>query len=113
MNADARPPQSHQQPDLMDVAWSPDGTQIVFTRMFEIYVMNADGSNPRNLTNNPADDSFPMWSPDGEQIAFMSKRDGNDEIYIMNADGSDVRRLTQHEARDYSPVLQALLPSSP
>ena len=54
---------------------------------FEIWVMNADGSNPHQLTNNAAMDLSPSWSPDGNRIAFVSDRDGNDEIYVMNADG--------------------------
>ncbi|MHC4335208.1 MAG: TolB family protein [Planctomycetota bacterium] len=54
----------------------------------EIYVMNADGSAQKNLTNNPASDEAPNWSPDGKMIAFASFRDGNYEIYVMNADGS-------------------------
>ncbi len=61
---------------------------------FEIWLINADGRNPRQLTDNAFMDSSPAWSPDGRQIAFVSNRDGNDEIYRMNADGSDVRRLT-------------------
>jgi Tol biopolymer transport system component len=48
-------------------SWSPDGTKIAFKRTSygngEIYVMDADGSNQINLTNNPADDSMPSWSP--------------------------------------------------
>ena len=59
--------------------------------------MNVDGSmwDARNLTNNPADDLFPVWSPDGSRIAFLSSRGGNRaNIYVMNADGSGVRRLT-------------------
>ena len=62
---------------------------------FEVWVMNADGSDHRKLTDNDAMDGSPAWSPDGNQIAFISNRDGNDEIYVMNADGSVVRRLTQ------------------
>jgi serine/threonine protein kinase len=62
---------------------------------WEIYVMNADGSNQTRLTNNPAaDDRFPSWSPDGSRIAFASKH----EIYVMNADGSNQTRLTNNPA---------------
>ena len=62
---------------------------------FEIWLVNADGSSPRQLTDNAAMDISPAWSPDGSRLAFISNRDGNDELYTMNADGSDVRRLTE------------------
>ena len=55
----------------------------------EIYVMNADGSNPTRLTNNSDVDFLPAWSPDGTSIAFVSRiGEGNFEIYVMDADGS-------------------------
>ena len=60
----------------------------------EIYVMDADGSNAVNLTNNAARDDQPAWSPDGSKIAFGSDRNGNREIHVMNADGSDHFNLT-------------------
>ena len=60
----------------------------------EIYVMEANGRNQINLTNNPADDSSPAWSPDGNRIVFESKRSGNWSIYVMDADGSNLRKLT-------------------
>jgi TolB protein len=91
-------------------AWSPDGKQIVFGSYhdtpgkMEIYLMNADGSNPVNLTNNPADDKNPAWSSDGMQIVFESDRDGNNEIFVMNADGSRQTNLTQSLGYDSSPV---------
>lgn len=50
----------------------------------EIYIMNADGSDPQRLTDHPFSDTSPMWSPDGTQIVFVSARDGNRNIYIMN-----------------------------
>ncbi len=68
--------------------------------------MNADGSNPVRLTNEPGDDFAPSWSPDGTQIVFVSDRDqtaGIYDLYIMNADGSGVSRLTNDTAIDYSP----------
>ena len=50
---------------------------------FEIYVMDADGSNQVNLTNSAAADRRPAWSPDGSKIAFMSDRDGNFEDRLL------------------------------
>ncbi|MBI1926910.1 sigma-70 family RNA polymerase sigma factor [Candidatus Poribacteria bacterium] len=69
----------------------------------EIYVMDADGKNPTNLTRHPAVDAGPSWSPDGTKIAFWSDRDGNDEIYVMDADGKNPTNLTRHPAVDRSP----------
>jgi hypothetical protein len=61
---------------------------------YEIYVANADGSNPVDVTNNPDTDQYPAWSPDGRQIAITSFRDGREDVYVMTADGSGQTRLT-------------------
>jgi len=84
-------------------AWSPDGSKIAF--MFnqhdhwEIYVMNADGSNRVRLTKEepftprPPNNVSPAWSPDSRHIAFFTDRSGKWELYVMNADGSDQRLM--------------------
>ena len=80
-------------------ARSPDGTRVAFVSLRdgnrEIYVMDADGGNPVNLTRHEAPDDRPAWSPDGRRIAFESDRDGEvPHIFVMNADGSGVEQLT-------------------
>jgi len=60
----------------------------------EIYVMDADGTKARDVSNSPADDHAPAWSPDGTRIAFASDREESADIYMMNADGGNVIRLT-------------------
>ena len=78
--------------------------QSVRDGKFEIYVMNADGSDVIRLTDNEFGDEQPAWSPDGRHIAFRSARGGNIEIYVMNADGSGVVRLTDNDFYDWEPA---------
>ncbi len=116
MNADgSNPINLTQAPERADgvSSWSPDGQQIAFTSatLFnesilansDIFVMDADGGDPINLTNHDALDQTPDWSPDGNRIAFSSNRDRNWEIYVMNADGTNPINLTNHPARDGRP----------
>ncbi len=70
----------------------------------EIYLMNVDGSNQRQLTNLRADTlSSLKWSPDGKNLAFVVGDDESSEIYTMRADGSGLRRLTRNRFRDDEP----------
>jgi WD40 repeat protein len=94
-------------------AWSPDGRQIAFESDLdgdtEIYVMAADGTNVRQLTDNTIHDEGPAWSPDGERLAFTSGPDNlNGDIWVMNADGSDKLRLMNVPGRDESPDWQPI-----
>jgi Tol biopolymer transport system component len=98
--------------------WSPDGRRIAFTSNRggnpEVYVMNADGSEPVRLTfSNGATSAAPDWSPNGRQIVFQSNRDHPEfpnienqpgsELYVMNPDGTGLTRLTDNLARDLDP----------
>ena len=88
--------------------WSPDDQRIAFVSERDgspqVYIMNADGSNPTRLTQGGAVDQLPTWSPDGTRIAFQTNRDGNNEVYVMNADGSNPTNLTQSPAADEFPA---------
>ena len=63
---------------------------------YEIYTMEADGSNQTRLTNNPEYDISPKWSPDGTKIAFLRSNGFQYDIYVMNADGSNQMRITSN-----------------
>lgn len=62
----------------------------------DIYIMEADGSGVRQLTDEPGRDYEPDGSPDGRTLVFASQRAGDDgsQLFLMSVDGSDVRRLT-------------------
>jgi hypothetical protein len=74
--------------------WSPDGTKIVFHSLrddtYEIYVMDADGSNETRLTTTTAHERRPVWSPDGTKIVF--ERSG--DLWMMNPDGTGQTAVT-------------------
>lgn len=94
------------QPGRSDEMWprfSPDGERIAYTSNadgnFNLYVMDRDGGNVVQLTDDPAWDSNMSWSPDGEWIAFASMRSGGGDIYAISAAGRNLTRLT--DAREY------------
>jgi len=90
--------------------WSPDGTKLVFTSLrdevagdwnYEIYTMNADGSDQQRLTDSPGVDSFADWSPDGRRIVFeREETNGTRDIWVMNADGTGQVNLTNDPDHD-------------
>jgi Tol biopolymer transport system component len=92
--------------------WSPDGQRLLYCRNedssglvsdnWEIWVMNRDGSDQRQLTSNPARDYPIAWSADGSRVAFFSDRAGQGASFVMAADGSGVARVT--DAIDLSSV---------
>jgi serine/threonine-protein kinase len=78
-------------------ALSPDGHRVVFMSNrdgnWEIYMVNADGSDLRRLTDNAAPDGLPVWSPDGRAIAFVSDRGDGWAVWVMLPNGQGQRQL--------------------
>jgi Tol biopolymer transport system component len=87
------------------LTWSPDGSRLAFHSVrgagqFQIYVVSADGSGLRQLTQSGG--ASPTWSPDGSRIAFVRH-----ELYSMASDGTDVQGVDAvwpHEAIAWNPV---------
>jgi len=110
-------------------SFSPDGKEIVFCSLRsafqmeqmkaeekarfekdpawwgEIYVMNEDGSNVRQLTNSPGYDGGPFFSPDGERIVWRHFDESGmiADVWTMKKDGSDKRRITDFKCMSWAP----------
>lgn len=87
--------------------WSPDGKVIAYTGrdaggVLHIYIMNADGSNPRQLTHIDASEGqgqCPAWSPDGRRLAIQTTRkDGPGHVWIVDYPSGTAHKLVAHEA---------------
>ncbi len=94
------------------LVWSPDSTKFAFCGHqgdgnWAVWVMNADGSNPHQLTHphavGPAGaggDSPGAWSPDGKKIVYWSWQPHGGELFVMNSDGSDAHQITHWDGGD-------------
>lgn len=103
-----RTKRSPSQPD-----WSPDGGKIAHIDNpshpgidYELFVINADGSNPRQLTDSAGYRYYasPDWSPDGSLLSVASDQDGNYDIFLIDPDGANLKQLTYTQAHESSPA---------
>jgi imidazolonepropionase-like amidohydrolase/Tol biopolymer transport system component len=83
----------------MNLDVSPDGKEIVFDLLGDIYSMPASGGTARPLRTGLAFEVQPRFSPDGTKIMFTSDAGGGDNIWIMNRDGSNARQVTKETFR--------------
>ncbi len=94
-------------PYARNASWSPDGSKIVYVSNIsgnnEIYIMNADGTKSKKITNTEHPNYYPFFSPNGKQIVFMSYRSPNTVIYVMDIDGSNLQQLTPDNAINGDP----------
>lgn len=101
------PYQSSYNTGSWHAEWSPDGQQIVYASSLngldDIYIMNADGTNIRQLTDSLAEDHNPIWTSDGRRVVFASDRaesSGINQIYMMDTTGANLRQLTSGAPSD-------------
>jgi dipeptidyl aminopeptidase/acylaminoacyl peptidase len=84
---------------------SPDGSKIVYQLratdleanrgLMDLWLINADGSNSRRLTDVPEADTDPQWAPDGKSIFFLSGRGGSTQVWRLSLEGGDPVAITR------------------
>ncbi|MEM7702655.1 MAG: PDZ domain-containing protein [Pseudomonadota bacterium] len=83
---------------LRDPALSDN--KLAFAYAGDIWISNADGSNPVRLTSHPANERDPVFSPDGTKIAYTASYDGNNDVFVIDVTGGEPQRLTWHPGSD-------------
>ncbi len=89
-------------------SYAPDGSWLAYVSghgvgTYEIWAIDADGSNRRRITSNDRHEFLPAVSPDGQSIAFASDRSGDFEIWKVDASGANPQRLTDRPGLDTRP----------
>lgn len=83
----------------MNLDVSPNGKQIVFDLLGDIYLLPIEGGTAKLLREGHAFEVQPRFSPDGKQISFTSDAGGGDNIWVINTDGSDAKQITKESFR--------------
>jgi Tol biopolymer transport system component len=98
----------------LGLAWTPDGRLVyssIVSGHWDIWIMQADGSNQKQLTFNAGSNRGPTVSTDGRYIVFVSDRTGTDHIWRMDMDGGNPKELT-HADGDISPTISLMVNGS-
>ena len=83
----------------MSLDVSPDGREIAFDLLGDLYVMPIEGGEARAISTGHSWDMQPRYSPDGNEIAFTSDRGGGDNVWSIRRDGSSPRQITKEDFR--------------
>src|SRR5215470_4977770 len=81
---------------------SPDGKNIIFDLVGDLYTMPITGGEAKKLTSGMGFNSQPHYSPDGNFIAFVSDRAGSENVWISKPDGTDAKQLSQDEQVEFA-----------
>lgn len=90
-----------------DVAWAPDGGQLIFVRNATLIVLDLESGEETPILAAVVNPHSPVWSPDGSKIAVIATGSGATDVFTMNVDGSEVTNLTNdgryENSVDWSP----------
>ena len=107
-------PGAYQKNMAGELAWSPDGKQFVLVSNSngdaaqDIFIVDANGEHPFNLTYSPEREDNPAWSPDGAYLLYL-KSHTHSEIWVSRPDGSDQRKIADGYVASWSPDGQQIL----
>jgi len=95
--------------DFWQPVLSPDGTTLAYIakgeNSYELFVMDLETRQERQLTDNKFDEVYPSWSPDGKKLAYMAaQEEENWDIFVIDVDTGEVFRLTSDPAIDANPT---------
>ncbi len=90
--------------DVREGTWlsldlSPDGKELVFDLLGDLYLLPVEGGEARSLTSGVSWDMQPRFSPDGKTLAFTSDRAGGDNVWLIDRDGKNARAVTKETFR--------------
>ncbi|MDQ2841888.1 MAG: amidohydrolase, partial [Acidobacteriota bacterium] len=78
---------------IVSPALSPDGKQVIFEALNQLWLMEA-GGKPKALTNDAFYKEDPSWSPDGKSVAYSSDKGGTEDLYVLNLETRGEKRIT-------------------